>query len=538
MPSDTLAQRKIDTSQLTLGSVINDGKYRVISLVASGGMGHVYEAEQAPLGRRVALKVVRLPVDSADAERPEYFRKRFFREASILAKMQHPNVVTIHDYGRIEGEPERYFMAMEYLDGMTLAQCIDSRAPLPADETLRLLRQVARGLREAHRLGAVHRDLKPSNIMLVPDEEGAEVVKILDFGIGKLLGSPGEEQELTQEGAFLGSPKYVAPEMVNERRVDERTDVYSLGVIAYECLTGQLPFQTETNLEMILAHCSAPVPEMSHRAPTVQVPTVIEAFVRKCMEKAPEDRPQSMDEVLRVITECEQTVFGTTSARGVPSGSSGGSSLKSEAVSKHPPASGNNDPSVDTLVSNPGLPNPVSTATPSTAPSTTPQPRSRTIVVAGATIAVLVVVGVVAGVIAARRMPRPSSEAAQAAAASAPSPSASAVALVPRSFVLVLDSTPQGADVLEGDQMLGTTPMQVTIERAGVQNVPRRFVLRLDGYTPYTLLQGDSTTTVESVAVLAASPPPAASGSAAGSARRTPRPRPTSKPDTDIKLTR
>jgi len=540
MPSDTLAQRKIDTSHLPLGSVINDGKYRVISLIASGGMGHVYEAEQAPLGRRVALKVVRLPLDSSDAERPEYFRKRFFREASILAKMQHPNVVTIHDYGRIEGEPERYFMAMEYLDGMTLAQCIDSRAPLAADETLRLLRQVARGLREAHRLGAVHRDLKPSNIMLVPDEEGGEVVKILDFGIGKLLGSPGEEQELTQEGAFLGSPKYVAPEMVNERRVDERTDVYSLGVIAYECLTGQLPFQTETNLEMILAHCSAPVPEMSHRAPTVQVPPVIETFVRKCMEKAPEDRPQSMDEVLRVITECEQTVFGTTSARGVPSGvgaSGGGGSVKSDAVPKQPPASGNNDPSVDTLVSNPGLPNPVSTATPSTAPApvpATPQRQSRTIVVAGATIAVLLL----AGLIAARRMAHPSSEAPQAAAVSAPAPSASAAALAPRSFVLVLDSTPQGADVLEGDQMLGTTPMQVTIDRAGVQNAPRRFVLRLDGYTPYTLLQGDSTTTVESVAVLAAAPTPAASASAATPPRRAPRAHPTAKPDTDIKLTR
>jgi eukaryotic-like serine/threonine-protein kinase len=539
MPSDTLAQRKIDTSQLPLGSVINDGKYRVITLIASGGMGHVYEADQLPLGRRVALKVVRMPsgTDSADGDRPEYFRKRFFREASILAKMQHPNVVTLHDYGRIEGEPERYFMAMEYLDGLTLAERIDSRAPLAADETLRILRQVARGLREAHRLGAVHRDLKPSNIMLVPDEEGGEVVKILDFGIGKLLGSPGEEQELTQEGAFLGSPKYVAPEQVNERRVDERTDVYSLGVIAYECLTGQLPFQTETNLEMILAHCSAPVPEMSHRAPTVPVAPVIEAFVRKCLEKAPEARPQSMEEVLRAIAECEQAVFGTTSTRGVPSGSGAGAgSVRSEPTGKQSPASGNSDPSVDTLVSNPGLPNPVSTATPSAAPPPATQPQSRSRFVVVAAVALLLV----AGVLAARRLARPSPESAQAAATSASAPSASAVApaAAPRSFVLVLDSTPQGADVLEGDQLLGTTPVQVTIDRASVQSAPRRFVLRLDGYAQYTVLQGDSTTNVESVALLVASAPPAASGSAAAPPRRTPRPHPTSKPDTDIKLTR
>jgi serine/threonine-protein kinase len=541
MPSDTLAARRTDTSQLPLGAVINDGKYRVISLIASGGMGHVYEAEQSPLGRRVALKVVRMPsgVDPTDGDRPEYFRKRFFREASILARMQHPNVVTLHDYGRIEGEPERYFMAMEYLDGMTLAQRIDSRAPLPADETLRLLRQMARGLREAHRLGAVHRDLKPSNVMLVPDEEGSEVVKILDFGIGKLLGSPGEEQELTQEGAFLGSPKYVAPEQVNERRVDERTDVYSLGVIAYECLTGQLPFQTETNLEMILAHCSAPVPEMARRAPTVQVPPVIEAFVRKCMEKAPEDRPQSMDEVLRAIAECEQAVFGTTSSRGGPGGLGAGAGVKGEAAGKQPPGTGNNEPSVDTLVSNPGLSNPVSTATPSTASAL--QRQSRPMVVVVATVAVFLV----AGVVAALRITRSSSGASQAAAVSAPAPTASAVAPAgeARSFVLVLDSTPQGADVLEGDQLLGTTPVQVTIDRASVQSAPRRFVLRLDGYAPYIVLQGDSTSTVESVALLVASAPPAASGSAAAPSRRTPRspaarPTTTARPDTDIKLTR
>jgi serine/threonine-protein kinase len=532
MPSDTLAQRKSDSSQLPLGVVI-DGKYRVISLIASGGMGYVYEAEQAPLGRKVALKVVRLPgVESADAERPEYFRKRFFREASILARLQHPNVVTLHDYGRIEGEPERYFMAMEYLDGMTLAQRIDARAPLPADETLRLLRQVARGLREAHKLGAVHRDLKPSNIMLVPDEEGGEAVKILDFGIGKLLGSPGEEQELTQEGAFLGSPKYVAPEMVNERRVDARTDVYSLGVIAYECLTGQLPFQTETNLEMILAHCSAPVPEMSHRAPTVQVPPVIEALVRKCLGKAPEDRPQSMDEVLRAIAECEQAVFGTTSTRGVPSGSAASGTVKSDAPGR-PPTASNNEPSQDTLVSNPGLQNPASTRAPA------PQQRqSRTVPVVAATVAVLIV----AGVIAARRAARPSPGAPLAAAAPTASASAAAPAEAPRSFVLVLDSTPQGADVLENDQVIGTTPMQVTIDRTSVQNTPRKFVLRLDGYAPYTLLQGDSTATVESIALLVASAPAAASASASAQPRRTPRPpaaRPTpTRPDTDIKLTR
>jgi hypothetical protein len=196
---------------------------------------------------------------------------------------------------------------------------------------------------------------------------------------------------------------------------------------------------------------------------------------------------------------------------------------------------------VDTLVSNPGLPDPVSTATPSVALAAAPQRQSRSRIAVVATIAVLLV----AGVIGARRLARPSSDAPQAAEVSASAPSASAVAPAgsPRSFVFVLDSTPQGADVLEGDQLLGTTPVQVTIDRTSVQSGPRRFVLRLDGYAPYTVLQGDSTTTVESVALLVASAPPAASGSAAVPPRRTPRspgvrPTSTTRPDTDIKLTR
>ena len=180
-------------------------------------------------------------------------------------------------------------------------------------DALRILRQMARGLREAHRLGAVHRDLKPSNIMLVPEEDGGEVVKILDFGIGKLIENDDADQEITQEGAFLGSPRYIAPEMVNERRVDARTDVYSLGVIAYECLSGRVPLQGETNLETILAHCNRPVPPIAERSPGVVVPEVVEAFVRRCLEKEPSKRPQSMEDVLRGISECEHVLYGVTS---------------------------------------------------------------------------------------------------------------------------------------------------------------------------------------------------------------------------------
>jgi serine/threonine-protein kinase len=293
------------------GTVIN-GKFRVTSLLATGGMGRIYLAEQAPLGRLVVVKVLRTPAIASDTVGTE-FRKRFLREASILAKLQHPNVVTLFDYGRIEGlKEEHYFMAMEYLQGDTLSVRLRRARSLAVQDSLRILRQIARGLREAHRLGVVHRDLKPSNIMLVPEDDGVEMVKILDFGIGKVLGDE-EDQEITQEGAFLGSPKYIAPEQVNERHVDGRTDVYALGVIAYECLCGQVPFEGQTNLETILAHTNKPVPLMSDRVPGTQVPELVERFVRRCLEKEPSERPQSMEEVLRLITECEQRMFGATS---------------------------------------------------------------------------------------------------------------------------------------------------------------------------------------------------------------------------------
>ena len=322
-----MAAERSEPNDLAPGTVIN-GKFRVISLLAAGGMGRIYSAEQAPLGRIVALKVVRTPRYDAGSVADE-FRRRFDREASILAKLQHVNVVTLFDYGRFDSSAsQRYFMAMELLQGETLADRLKRRRALPAQETLRILRQMARGLREAHRLGAVHRDLKPSNVMLVPEEDGEEIVKILDFGIGKLAD---DDQEITKEGSFLGSPKYIAPEQVDERRVDARTDVYALGITAFECLCGRVPFEGETNLETILAHYNKELPRMADCGPGV-VPEAVELFVRRCLEKAPADRPQNMEEVLRHVSECEKALFGSTSLGAIHSEQSASRSAVLSAV--------------------------------------------------------------------------------------------------------------------------------------------------------------------------------------------------------------
>jgi eukaryotic-like serine/threonine-protein kinase len=423
-------------------------------------------------------------------------------------------------------------MAMEFLAGDTLAQRLRATGAMPVQESLRLLRQIARGLREAHKLGAVHRDLKPSNVILVAEEDGGEVVKILDFGIGKLMDDG--DQELTQEGAFLGSPKYIAPEQVNERRVDARTDVYALGVIAFECLTGSVPFEGESNLETILAHTSRPVPRMAERSRAV-VPEIVEAFVRRCLEKEPADRPQSMEEVLRTISECERHLFGSTSLGAMPSGSG------SMAV-PHPGLGRTSD--AGTLALQPAALASVrpsmGTASPLTRSEASPAPAGpgRMLLV----VVTVVALGAAAAIAATRFVGRPS---ATAAAPPQPAPTATAPA---RSFTLVLDSTPSGADVLDGDDILGTTPMQVTVDRTTVRDGPRRFVLRLDGYAPYTVLQGDSDGIVHVTAPLEAAGVVAPSATASSpppqqrAPRWTPPPRTTAtqRPpqDTDIKLQR
>jgi serine/threonine protein kinase len=507
-----------EPGDLPVGTLIN-GRFRVLSLLASGGMGRVYRAEQVPLGRTVALKVLRHPgFDDPDTD--EQFRKRFLLEANILSKLQHPHVVTIYDYGRIEGiERDRYFMAMEFLAGRTLSERIRRNGPLPAQDALRILRQIGRGLREAHKLGAIHRDLKPSNIMLVPEEDGGEVAKILDFGIGKMVGGE-EDQDLTQEGAFLGSPKYIAPEQVNQRNVDARTDVYSFGVIAYECLTGRVPFLGETNLETILAHCNTPVPPMAERNPAVQVPQVLEAFVRRCLEKDPGRRPANMEEVIRGILECERAIFGTSSSASAPSGVVPAAPTRRSGAPEAPPSGPLPD---DTLASNHGLERDrpsLGTQSPlirSFSPRGTGSARVLTMAIGG-----VVVVSLAVGVVLAVR----ASSHAHAGSATASTGSAAPTG----AFALLLESSPSGASVVEGDEVLGTTPMQLSIDHASVKAAPRHFVVKLDGYAPYTLLQGDSNEVVHLVAPLATAAPSAPPPGATSMAGTAPDSSPTTPP--------
>ncbi len=281
-----------------IGRVINE-RYRIISLLARGGMGKVYRAEQAALGRPVALKILN-PNQGGDRD-PE-FQRRFFLEAATSSKLRHPNTVTIFDYGKTEDDV--YYIAMELLEGRTIHRALKDEGTLSSQRTMLIASEICRSLREAHGMGVIHRDLKPANVYLVrhDDRDANESVKLLDFGLVKNVRE--EDEQLTKTGTFMGSPKYMAPEQIRSEQGDARIDVYCLGVVMFEMLTGKPPFDHPTPVDTMIAHLTNPVPAMSAVNPEVEVPPALERLVRKCLEKAPDDRFAGMNDVLYALQQC------------------------------------------------------------------------------------------------------------------------------------------------------------------------------------------------------------------------------------------
>lgn len=295
------------------------GRYRLVKRLAIGGMGAVYLAEQLPLGRLVAIKVMsRLPAGHQD--RREEFRKRFFLEASTCARLNHPNIVTVHDYGQIA--KGKLYLVMEYLDGTTLESLIKSEEGLTPLKVCFILLQVCRALQVAHRSKFVHRDLKPSNIMLLDHQGEFEHVKVIDFGLAKAFASDeNDTMELTQEGGWLGSPHYMAPEQFDGEECGPSTDIYALGVIFFRCIFGVLPFEGGNHLELMDKHINQP-PDWPSSAS--EYPGLV-MIIDRCLQKDAAARYQTVDEMITdlstatsLISEGQEdalTRFGSTEAR-------------------------------------------------------------------------------------------------------------------------------------------------------------------------------------------------------------------------------
>jgi serine/threonine-protein kinase len=273
------------------------GNYLVTQKVGEGGMGSVYLAEHPSIGKKVALKVLH-----SEFSNNEDVAQRFFHEAKAVNNIGHPNIVDIVDYGVIEAHgkvPTLMYFIMEYLAGQSLAAVIRTESPLPPERALGIAMQVADALAASHKCGIVHRDLKPDNVMLQQRGRERDFVKLLDFGIAKV--SEGNQPSRTRTGLVMGTPAYMSPEQCEGKaNVDHRTDVYALGIMLYEMLTGRVPFIGEGYGEILVQHLTQnPVPPSSFR----MLPPHVEVVVLKALEKRADMRFPSMDEFMRAMSD-------------------------------------------------------------------------------------------------------------------------------------------------------------------------------------------------------------------------------------------
>ncbi len=293
-----------------VGRVLND-RYRILEPIGQGGMGRVYKALQASIDRTVALKVL-----GAGHDREPNFYKRFFLEASVTAKLTHPNTITLYDYGRTDDGV--FFIAMEYLAGRTLSQVMQAEGPLAQERVIHIAQQICRSLREAHAMGIIHRDLKPANVMLLVQHDDHDFVKVLDFGLVKFFEGENAGGDITNAGTFMGSPHYIAPEQARNQSPDQRCDIYSLGILLYHMLTGRVPFTAAAPVDIILKHLhEAPLPPAEMR-PDVQIAPELQHIVLRCMAKSREERFQSMDELLVQLKTARARLTGVSAPISVP----------------------------------------------------------------------------------------------------------------------------------------------------------------------------------------------------------------------------
>ena len=255
------------------------GRYHIVCALGEGGMASVYKAFDTRLERYVAIKVIRV-----EKGQDISFLKRFERESKALARLNHPNIVHVNDYGEQDGVP---YLVMDYLPGGTLKQKLGQ--PMPFQEAARMIIPMARALHHAHENGIVHRDVKPANMLLT----AGGLPMLSDFGIAKMLESE-QTSELTGTGMGIGTPEYMAPEQGTGEKVDERADIYALGVVFYELVAGRKPFRADTPMAVVIKHMTEPLPRPDLFVPGL--PEEVDQIIFKAMAKRPEDRYQTMEQ--------------------------------------------------------------------------------------------------------------------------------------------------------------------------------------------------------------------------------------------------
>jgi serine/threonine-protein kinase len=330
-------QDKVEPSDMErVGTTV--GNYYLHDIVGRGGMGTVYRGEHVYIGRKVAVKVLHRRF-----ARFEEAITRFLREARAASSINHPNIVDVTDFGPLPDGG--VFFVMEYLEGTSLEDLIESSGAIELHRALNIANQIALALTAAHEKGIVHRDLKPENIMLirrpgrrdviraiadealeetptarfvVEREPEYDFVKVLDFGIAKVLEQEDVRPGQTLQGAVFGTPEYMAPEAARGEEVDHRADIYSLGVILFDMLTGRPPFEAQAAAEVLAMHISLPAPSARVVAPQCEITQAADRLILRTMAKSPADRPQSMDDFRIALQGCYGSVTYRRNARAVP----------------------------------------------------------------------------------------------------------------------------------------------------------------------------------------------------------------------------
>jgi serine/threonine-protein kinase len=298
-----LVSRRMYGITVAAQTALELGSYRLVAPIGEGGMGEVWKASHQMLARSAAIKLIRVQGSGGSARDAHLSSRRFQREANVIARLQSPHTVYLYDFG--VARDGRFYYVMELLDGISLQTLVTTFGPQPAGRVVPILIGMCESLEEAHRQGLVHRDLKPSNTMICKLGLAHDFVKVLDFGLAKVISGDAVTTQLTMEGMATGTPGYIAPEVaMGETAIDGRADVYAMGCVAYFLLTGTLVFNDPNPMSLALKHVQA-TPDAPSERTELPIPRDLERIVMHCLAKRPADRPSSAAAVAEALAACD-----------------------------------------------------------------------------------------------------------------------------------------------------------------------------------------------------------------------------------------